>query len=89
MNQVQLRSRQDVARDVEENLSSLLGFEAGTRIDPAKRFEAMGLDSLLAMDLLTALEARYGALPETVLRDYNTVDRLTDFLNKRANNTAT
>jgi rhizoxin synthesis polyketide synthase/nonribosomal peptide synthetase RhiB len=76
-------SRDTIARELEENLSSLLGLDAGTRIDPKRRFEAMGVDSLLGFDLLTALEARYGALPETVLRDNPTLHQLTDYLHKK------
>lgn len=79
--------REAIAQEIKENLASLLGWEAGATIEPTKRFEAMGLDSLLAMDLLSALEARYGTLSETLLRDYNSIERLTDYLHKKKTET--
>jgi acyl carrier protein len=77
-------SRAPIAREIEENLTSLLGLDPGAAIDPDKRFSAMGLDSLLAIDLITVLETRHGALPDTVLRDNPTVNRLTDYLSRLA-----
>lgn len=74
---------ESIAREIEDNLTSLLGLDAGTRIDRKRKLKTVGMDSLLAMDLLTALEARHGQLPETVLRDHPTVQELAEYLFKQ------
>lgn len=74
---------ESIAREIEENLAGLLGFEAGARIDRKRKLRLLGMDSLVAMDLLTALEAHHGQLPETVLRDHPTLQELAEFLFKR------
>ena len=73
-------ARDAVTSDVEEQLSSLLGLKAGTRLDPRKPFRLMGLDSLLAVDLLIVLEKKYGELPESVFDDHPTLEQLTEYL---------
>ncbi len=77
------RTRDAIAVDLEDTIRSLLGMNADAPLDGRRRLEALGLDSLLAMDLLSALEKRYGSLPETVLRDHPTVHSLADFLRKK------
>ncbi len=72
-----------IAREIEDNLTGLLGLEAGAHIDRKRRLKTIGMDSLLAMDLLAALEPRYGELPETVLRDHPTVQDLAEYLFKQ------
>jgi rhizoxin synthesis polyketide synthase/nonribosomal peptide synthetase RhiB len=69
-----------IVRDLEENLAGLLRLDVGASIDKRRKFASLGLDSLLAIDLLAALETRYGSLPETVLRDHPTIQQLADFL---------
>lgn len=78
-----MNAAEEIAQVVENNVASLLGLEEGAQMDRRRRLEAMGLDSLLAMDLLSTLEAKYGALPDTVLRDYPTIQQLADYLHGR------
>jgi acyl carrier protein len=75
-----IRAQDAIASEVEAILTSLLGLDAGTKIDRWRRFEAMGVDSLLAMDLIAALEAHHGTLLETILRDNPTVHQLSEAL---------
>lgn len=72
-----------IARELELTLVDVLGFEAGARIDRARPFKAIGLDSLLAMDFALALEPRFGKLPETTLKDYPTIAALAAYLHER------
>lgn len=74
---------ESIAKEIEENLVSLLGLDASTPIDRKRRLRVLGMDSLVAMDLITALEARHGELPETVIRDHPTVQELAEFLYKQ------
>jgi thioesterase domain-containing protein/acyl carrier protein/SAM-dependent methyltransferase len=51
------------------------------KIDPADldddlEFEAYGIDSLVAIDLLSRMERDLGSLPKTLFLEYNTVSRL-------------
>ncbi|HYI12098.1 MAG TPA: SDR family NAD(P)-dependent oxidoreductase [Thermoanaerobaculia bacterium] len=46
-------------------------------------FEDYGVDSLVAIDILQKLEARYGALPATLLHEHNTLSRLAAHLATR------
>jgi len=72
-----------IAKEIEESLISLLGLEAGTQIDRKRRLRMLGVDSLVAMDLITSLETRHGQLPDTVIRDHPTVHDLAEYLSKQ------
>jgi len=71
---------ESIAKEIEENLTSLLGLETGATIDRKRRLRLLGVDSLIAFDLITALEARHGELADTVVRDHPTVQELAEFL---------
>ena len=73
-------TRDAVTRALDEDVGTLLGLEAGAPIDRRRRLDTMGLDSLMAMDLLALLEGRYGSLPQDLIRDNPTIQLLTDAL---------
>jgi NADPH:quinone reductase-like Zn-dependent oxidoreductase/acyl carrier protein len=59
----------------------LLGFPAGTPLDPDRALRDLGLDSLLSVSLRNLLAADLSLdLPPTLLFDYPTLDALTDHL---------
>jgi NAD(P)-dependent dehydrogenase (short-subunit alcohol dehydrogenase family) len=67
--------------DLEQRLVALLGFPAGTRIEPHRALRDLGLDSLLSVSLRNALAAGYGLdLPATVVFDHPTLTALADHL---------
>jgi acyl carrier protein len=52
-----------------------------TRIDPARNLNEMGLDSLMGVELIMALEAQFGVrLPVMALSEYPTVGKLAERL---------
>jgi acyl carrier protein len=60
-----------------------LGLQEGQRIDRRQPLSELGLDSLMAVELRSALGAGLGlqrALPATLLFDYPTLETLTDYL---------
>jgi acyl carrier protein len=69
---------------IDETLAKLLGLDADARIDRKRPLEAMGLDSILAMDFLVVLEKRYGRLPESLFQDHANVEQLATFLHERS-----
>ncbi|MBX3711495.1 MAG: SDR family NAD(P)-dependent oxidoreductase [Lysobacter sp.] len=64
-----------VERHLCEVLASVLKLPAD-RIDPRAPLENYGIDSILALDLTRALEARFGALPKTLFFEYLTIAEL-------------
>ena len=67
--------------DLEQRLVALLGFPAGTRIEPHRALRDLGLDSLLSVSLRNALAAGYGLdLPATLVFDHPTLTALADHL---------
>lgn len=73
-----------IVRELEEQLASLLGLDTQIPIDRKKRLDAMGMDSILALDFLATLEPKHGLLPGTVLEDNPTVGQLAAYLHERA-----
>ena len=67
--------------DLEQRLVALLGFPAGTRIEPHRALRDLGLNSLLSVSLRNALAAGYGLdLPATLVFDHPTLVALADHL---------
>ena len=67
--------------DLEQRLVALLGFPAGTRIEPHRALRDLGLDFLLSVSLRNALAAGYGLdLPATLVFDHPTLTALADHL---------
>ena len=49
------------------------------RIEPRAALENYGIDSILAMNLTSQLEASFGALPKTLFFEYQTLDELAGY----------
>ncbi|WP_394840408.1 acyl carrier protein [Pendulispora rubella] len=49
-------------------------------MDRNKHFKAMGMDSLLSIDLLTTLEGFFGPISETAIEQYPTIAKLANHL---------
>ncbi|MDE1145034.1 MAG: amino acid adenylation domain-containing protein [Azospirillaceae bacterium] len=65
--------------------AEVLGAAPGTAIDPAQDLFELGLDSLMALRLRNAIEARLGiSLPATILFDHPTLAGLAQALGKPA-----
>jgi acyl carrier protein len=66
---------------VEREACRVLGLGSSTPIDPTQPLNALGLDSLMAVELRNALAALAGhPLPATLLFNYPTVVDLVEFL---------
>jgi NAD(P)-dependent dehydrogenase (short-subunit alcohol dehydrogenase family)/acyl carrier protein len=74
-----LERRRGVAEIIEREAAQVLGFGTA-RLDRDRGFFDMGMDSLLALELRTRLEAALGiALRATVLFDYPSIDALAGY----------
>jgi hypothetical protein len=63
----------------------VLGFPAGTRVDPRRGFSDLGVDSLLAVDLRNRLGSALDAsLPATLLFDHPNLEALVAHLAQTA-----
>ena len=70
-----------VRAHVEERVGRVVAIGNGHGLDPRESLFSMGLDSLMAMELTTALKASLAApLPPTLLFDHPTIDGLSAFL---------
>ena len=78
--------REQVLRDlVLTEVGRVLGFAAGTPVDPGAAFTELGFDSLTAVDLRNRLGAATGIrLPATLVFDYPTATALVEYLDGRA-----
>ena len=75
------RARAMLLNWINEDAARVLGLDSKEPIDPARPLNALGLDSLMAVDLRNALGTRVGrTLPATLLFNYPTVGDLIDFL---------
>jgi NAD(P)-dependent dehydrogenase (short-subunit alcohol dehydrogenase family)/acyl carrier protein len=74
-----LERRRGIAEIIEREAAQVLGF-GQARLDRDRGFFDMGMDSLLALELRTRLEAALGiALQATVLFDYPSIDALAGY----------
>jgi len=88
MTEGRTKSPEQVASEVNAILADILGLDAGTELDPSKQLDAMGVDSLLAMDLQVAVEAKFGvALAESARVDFPTILTLAAHIHERVANT--
>ncbi|MFW6724745.1 SDR family NAD(P)-dependent oxidoreductase [Streptomyces sp. MAR4 CNY-716] len=63
-------------------LAEFFGVPAGT-IDPAASFDALGMDSLSAIEVVRRLEPDFGSLPRVLLYEHTTLDALAEHLAPR------
>ena len=70
-----------VLEHVVELVRSVTGMDASEPVRADARFDILGVDSLLALDLLDALNRFFGLrLPSTILIDCPTIERLVPYL---------
>ena len=70
-----------LATAVSREVAGVLGFASAAEVDPGQGFFDIGMDSLMAVALLSRLQKKLDTgLPPSLAFDYPTVDRLTDFL---------
>jgi acyl carrier protein len=63
--------------ELAQRLVAVLGFPAGTRLEPQRALRDLGLDSLLSVSLRNELAAAFGLdLPVTLLFDHPTLTAL-------------
>jgi len=60
-------------------ISAALKISAGD-LEDEQPFEEYGIDSLVSMNIVSALEPHVGKLPETLLFEHNNIARLAAFL---------
>ena len=69
---------------VDETLASILGLGTAEEIDPDQPLEAIGMDSILSIEVKNALSSQFGlSLPMTLLFDYPAAGALTRYLAER------
>lgn len=79
----QREQRPFLYKSVAEIVASVLGLESAASLDQHARFDEMGLDSLLSMDVVRALQSSLGLpLPATVTFDNPNMGKLVDFLSR-------
>jgi acyl carrier protein len=67
--------------ELAQRLVAVLGFPAGTRLEPQRALRDLGLDSLLSVSLRNELAAAFGLdLPVTLLFDHPTLTALAGHL---------
>jgi acyl transferase domain-containing protein/acyl carrier protein len=70
-----------VRAHIEEQIRRVISIGAEERLDPHESLFSLGLDSLMAMELTTALKASLSApLPPTLLFDHPSIDALSTYL---------
>lgn len=71
----------ELMKDLEQVVITVLGLRPGSIIDPNMRFGELGLDSLLSIDLVKALQTKLESpLPATLAFEYPNLAQLTDYV---------
>ncbi len=66
---------------VRQQIATVLGLDAGFRLEAQHGLRDLGIDSLMSIELRNRLQASLGSpLPSTLVFDYPTVDALTEYL---------
>jgi acyl carrier protein len=74
-----------IVQEVGTIVGAILGVAPGTTVDTTEEMSAMGVDSLIAMDLISALESKVGCkLEDNVVDEHPTVEQLADYLFRRS-----
>jgi acyl transferase domain-containing protein len=69
---------------------SVTAMDPSEAVRPEDRFDDLGVDSLLSLDLIDALNSSIGvSLPATILIDCPTIEMLTDYLVRKVDRAAT
>ncbi len=74
------RSDEEVLQDRVLGLVAEITRSPVDQIHPDDRFEGLGVDSLMALQIIDAMEADFGRLPKTLLFECQTVAELADYL---------
>jgi len=70
---------------VRQQIATVLGLDAGFRLEAQHGLRDLGIDSLMSIELRNRLQASLGSpLPSTLVFDYPTVEALTEFLAAQA-----
>ena len=66
---------------ITEEITTVLGLDAGAKLSPTKGFFALGMDSLTAVELRNRLQNRVGLkLPSTIVFDHASIEALSQQL---------
>lgn len=72
-------------KSTEEYLQKLIGAEiklAPEQVGSRERFESFGIDSVIVSQINLELEKEFGALPKTLIYEYETIEELSGYLVK-------
>lgn len=76
-----------VRETVNEAVARVLGLPSGSEVDPTKPFSELGLDSLMASELATALGATFALrVSATLVYNHPTIEDVVEFLTHRLSN---
>ncbi|EPH39685.1 type I polyketide synthase [Streptomyces aurantiacus] len=73
-----------IGRAVAEKVAAVLHFHSAQEVEPAADFVSLGLDSVMGMEVKSALEADFGlSLPASLTFDHPSVRALTEFVDSQ------
>jgi acyl carrier protein len=73
-----------IGRTVGERVAAVLQFASADEVDPAADFVALGLDSVMGMEVKSALESDFGLnLPASLTFDHPSISKITAFVDGR------
>ncbi|WP_029382603.1 beta-ketoacyl reductase, partial [Streptomyces leeuwenhoekii] len=73
-----------IGRTVGERVAAVLHFGSADEVDPTADFVALGLDSVMGMEVKSALESDFGLnLPASLTFDHPSISKITSFVDSR------
>ncbi len=75
-------AREEVVAQIKACFSTCLGIPAD-KLAPDDTIDRFGVDSVSSLEIVEALEAAFGPLPQTILFEFQTINRLADELMTR------
>ncbi len=81
-------AREQVVAQIKACFSTCLGIPAD-RLAPDDTIDRFGVDSVSSLEIVEALEAAFGPLPQTILFEFQTINRLAEELMTRQSPVAT